>query len=150
MPSRTVAIIAAMVVLSGAACHTSGVQSESPAPSLPTVALSGHDTIPAGELRGRVRSAMRGYPIGGSVVRLDHGRIELRTDSGGYFAVHGLAPGAHSLEVRRLPLRPVNGTIEMPAHGGAAVQIVLEPVTVCLDYCSAEQPRTYGAIRDAQ
>ena len=150
MRIRNFSIIVCVAALSGAACHRAVVQSEAPAPSLPPLALSGHDTIPTGELRGQLKASMPGYPIGASAVSLDQGRIEMRTDSAGYFAVRGLAPGPHRLEVRRVSFRPVLGTIEMPARGGAAVEIVLEPVTVCLDYCRAEEPRAYGEIRDAQ
>lgn len=150
MRTGIVSIIAGVAGLLGAACHKTAVQSAAPALSRPSVILSGHDTIPAAELRGRVRSAVAGYSTGASAVRIDQGRVEVRTDSLGYFIVHRLTAGIHQIEVRRLPLRPVIGTIEMPAQGGAAVDIVLEPVRVCLDFCSAEQPRAYGWIRDVQ
>jgi hypothetical protein len=150
MHSRMGSLIAGIAGLLGAACHPSTVQSASPALALPPVALSGHDTIPTAELRGRVRSAVAGYSTGASAVRIDQGRVEVRTDSIGYFIVHGLAAGPHDIQVRRLPLRPVVGTIEMPAQGGAVVDIVLEPVTVCLDSCGTEEPRAYGGIRDVQ
>ena len=147
---RPLPLIASVAIFSSVACHHARVESASAARSLPPVALSGHDTIPTGELRGRVRAAVAGYAVGASAVRIDGGRVEVRTDSVGMFAVHRLAAGLHQVEVRRLPLRPVIGTIEMPAQGGAAVDIVLEPVTVCLDYCGADEPRAYGGIRNVQ
>lgn len=134
--------------LASVACYHSAAATTPPLIALDPVTLTGHDTIPVGELRGRVRATSAQYAIAASSVSVDSGRVELRTDSAGYFVVDGLLPGIHRIEVRRMSLRPMAGSIAMPPHGGAAIEVLMEPVTVCLDYCAPEQPRAYGEIRN--
>ena len=127
-------------------CHPTRPKPAPVGVPLPTVALSGHDTIASGVLRGEVRATLAGYSVAQTLVRLDGGAFETRADSLGHFEFRGLAPGRHQVEARRLPLRPTIGAIEMPSSGGAVLRVILEPVTVCLDYCAPERPRAFGAL----
>ena len=127
-------------------CHAARPEPASLGVPLPAVALTGHDTIAPGVLRGKVQATLPGYSVAQTLVRLDGGTIETRADSLGRFEFRGVAPGRHQLEARRLPLRPTLGAIEMPTNRGAVLRITLEPVTVCLDYCAPEQPRAFGAL----
>ena len=130
------------------ACHPARPVQGGPV-SLPLATLRARDTIPAGVLRGFVEANPPGYAMSETVVTLDEGRAETRTDSLGRFELAAVSGGTHQLTVRRVGFNPTRGAIEMPAGAGAAIRVVLELPVVCLDYCTPEKPRPYGALGDA-
>ena len=149
MRSRSVLLVAVLLV--PLACGR--YSARFPTPEFvdhPLVALAPRHEIPVGTVQGFVRANDQSYAVRGAHVVVDDGRYEVIVDSVHRFEVRGLAPGLHHLSVRRLQFRPTAGTIEVPPGAGAAVDITLEVVTVCLDDCAPEQPRTYGEIRNAQ
>ncbi|HEX8850514.1 MAG TPA: carboxypeptidase-like regulatory domain-containing protein [Gemmatimonadaceae bacterium] len=135
------------LAVSTIACHAARPTEAGPIP-LPPVTLRARDTIPVGVLRGHVEADRPGDTLAETVVTLDDGRVETRTDSLGRFELAAVSAGPHRLTVRRVGFRPMYGAIEMPAGGGAAVRVVLETPLVCLDFCAPETPRPYGALRD--
>ena len=151
MVMRNRSVLLAVALLVSVACGRYSTRSSAPEVlEHPLVALAPRQEIPVGTLRGVVHANDQRYLVQGAHVIVDDGRYEIVVDSIQRFEVRGLEAGVHHLSVRRLQFRPTAGMIEIPPGAGAAVDVTLEVMTVCLDYCAPEQPRPYGEIRNAQ
>lgn len=108
------------------AVRSSGQPDAAPPAALPreTAALQ-RDTLPAtapgadsgrGVLRGRVFDAATNVPLAFANVFLLDSDVSALTDSLGWFALAGLAPGNHVVEVHYLGYAPVSQTLTVAAN----------------------------------
>jgi Carboxypeptidase regulatory-like domain len=120
-----------------------------PAPNaFPLVLLSSHDTIEPGVLHGQVQSNPSGLSVSEALVSIDGGLLVTRTDASGQFAVHGLSPGRHHVEVRKILWWPTRGSIQMPSGGGAVLRVLMETPHNCFDCTEVDATPVNGRLYD--
>jgi TonB-linked SusC/RagA family outer membrane protein len=82
-----------------------------------------------GQIAGTVSDSSTGAPIPGAQVAVTGTTLGARTNETGQFTIAGVAPGTHSLDVRRLGFaaRTVRG-VQVTAGQTASVSVALSPV----------------------
>lgn len=106
-------------------------------------------TAQTGVLRGRVVRSDGPVGLAGAELVLRPSGAMAQTDAGGYFAFHGVTPGAVEVTVRRAGFVPGRARVEMDALVGAELEIALEPVAAVLDpivTAATRDPRSLGAV----
>ena len=87
----------------------------------------------ASSLAGSVVNESSGAPIGSADVWLVLDDVRVNTDSSGRFAIHGLSPGRHLVQVRRIGYAVRRDTITLFAGAEADRQFRLTSQAVMLD-----------------
>lgn len=87
----------------------------------------------AGRLGGLVRDGGSGDPVEGATVRLLGPDLGSLTDGDGAFAVHGVPPGSHLVQVDHPSFTRQRDCVTVPSGRSVRVEIALTPAPVHLD-----------------
>lgn len=103
----------------------------------------GHPAAPillGPRIPGRVVSTNGGRGLDEAMVELQGTSIQVRTDSVGAFILPGVPSGRYTVLTRRMGYYPGRGVLVVPLGSGHRIEIGIDPIYGCMDYCARPQP----------
>jgi TonB-linked SusC/RagA family outer membrane protein len=91
------------------------------------------DSVQAGSITGIVTDASTHAPVVGALVSIDSTHASIKTQGRGNFAMTGVRPGPHRVNVRLLGYRPYSTVVTVRAGTAAMLAIALTPSATVLN-----------------
>jgi len=95
---------------------------------------------------GRVVDSRTQIPVSDATVAVEGIHTMIRTDSAGRFFLRSDLIGRITLRARRVGYYPARGMVDL-GPGQTIIEVGLDPVMICLDYCPSEPAPTNGYVR---